>query len=432
MVGPAGDGLACSKHKLTDHKKIRRKDNRARFFTPCDTDAEAPSCLCVDEKPYLEDVFEKNPQIEQIFKKTKTKFRWHQVALAKDFDHFSKIDFSLLLSQVVLFAVLMIAACTFRLTSCYIDNSNDYELHDTTFGDGANLYQLDSIDRCLSETEIGNLIHEFGVASANVLNPTHLTGCGDHGAELERAFDSRAWDVFAREELVVKIHGKLYTIIKTGIGGDMKFLWMIMGNINNYAIRSLGSGPFSVEACHETISNGHIKNWMPIVFTTHFKQSLVNSAQLLQDAIADPSNSRQVVEAATAAYSKLDNFVTTELKLKLTALSRVKFGWDRVDYGQLHEAGTAGMRYLDQLVRMWASMGLLSVMMTLIHNSLVGRVEVRMKTHRVKVPTVGVSATQGEVIKLCSTSLPTLSGAKHYLWMDANERAEALEDADQV
>ena len=90
------------------------------------------------------------------------------------------------------------------------------------------------------------------------------------------------------------------------------------------------------------------------------------------------------------------------------------------------------MRYLDQLVRIWSSMGLLCWMMTLIHNCVVGRVEVRMKTNRVKTPTVGVSSTQGEVINLCKASLETLSGLKHPKWMNACERAEALEEADQV
>lgn len=176
-------------------KKSRRKDNRARFFTPCDTDEDAPSCLVVEEVPYLEDAFQKNPQVEQVFKKTKAKFRWHQVLLASE---------------------LLITACAYRYTGCFIDNSNDYQLHDTTFGDGANLYQLDSIQRCLSETEIANLIHEFGIASANVLNPTHMAGCGDHSADIERAFDSRAWDVLDRKEILVKVSGQVYSIVKTG------------------------------------------------------------------------------------------------------------------------------------------------------------------------------------------------------------------------
>ena len=93
-------------------------------------------------------------------------------------------------------------------TPCFIDNTNDYELHDTTLADGANLYQLDSIQRCLSETEFSDLIHDFGVASANVLNPTHMLGCGDNGAEIDRAFDSRASDVFVRQE-IYKLQDKL-------------------------------------------------------------------------------------------------------------------------------------------------------------------------------------------------------------------------------
>ena len=225
--------------------------------------------------------------------------------------------------------------------------------------------------------------------------------------------------------------GDLYTIVKTGISGDLKFLWTIMGSVMNYKIRSLGSNPFSVETCHEANSNGMFKFWIPIVFTTHFRKSLVQQAKSLRNIINGEASSRQAVEGATAALAKLDNFVTVELKIHLNALTRVPFGWDKAEYGQLHEAGTAGMRVLDQLVRMWASMGLLGYIMTLIHNCLVGRVEVRIKTIKVKVPTVGVSSTQGEVIKLCKTSLSTLSGYKHYLWMTHDERAEVLEECDE-
>ena len=411
VIGPAGSDLACSLKKLEGHKKNRRKHNRARFFQPCDTDPEAPSCLRVDERPYLEDVFQKNPQVVKVIENTKTKLRWHQVLLAKMLD---------------------IVACVYRTTPCFIDNTNDYELHDTTLADGANLYQLDSIQRCLSETEFANLIHEFGVASANVLNPTHITGCGDNGAAIDRAFDSKAWDVFARQKIEITIAGQLYTIIKTGISGDLKFLWMIMGCLQNYDLRCLGSGPFAVSTCHQVSSNGMMKFWIPIVFTTLFRQSLVNKAQLLRSTIADTTKSRAIIESASAALGKISHFVHTELKLDLSALSRVKFGWDQVDYGQLHEAGTSGMRYLDGIVRLWSAMGLLNWIMTLIHNCVIGRVEVRLKTHRVKTPIVGVSATQGEVIKLCKISLETLSGFKHPKWMIACERAEALEEANQV
>lgn len=143
----------------------------------------------------------------------------------------------------------------------------------------------------------------------------------------------------------------------------------------------------------------------------------MGKARLLESTIADTTKSRVVIESAPAALGKISHFVHTELKLDLSSLSRVKFGWDHVDYGQLHKEGTAEIRYLDQLVRMWASMILLSWMMTLIHNCVVGRVEVRMKTNRVNTPTVGVSSTQGEVINLCKISLETLSGPKHPKWM---------------
>ena len=79
VIGDAGKDLACSVHKLTHHKKCRRKNNRARFFKPCDTGPEAHSCLVVKEKPYLEDFFKSCPTVTQVFKKTKTKVRWHQV-----------------------------------------------------------------------------------------------------------------------------------------------------------------------------------------------------------------------------------------------------------------------------------------------------------------------------------------------------------------
>ena len=121
------------------------------------------------------------------------------------------------MNQVILAMMLGIVACVYNTTRCFLDDTNDYELHDTTLWLTARLctlYQLDNIQRCLSETEFANLIHEFGVASANVLNPTLMTCCGDNDAAIDRAFDSRAWDVFARQK--IKIAGQIYTIIKTG------------------------------------------------------------------------------------------------------------------------------------------------------------------------------------------------------------------------
>ena len=112
--------------------------------------------------------------------------------------------------QMLLSTVLVITACCYRLTTCYIDQSQDNVLHDTAFGDGANLYQLDTIQRCLSETEIGCYIHEFGLPSANCLNPTHILGCGDNGEDIQRSFDSFAWDVFHRQDLKIDIAGNLY------------------------------------------------------------------------------------------------------------------------------------------------------------------------------------------------------------------------------
>ena len=80
VIGPAGADLACSVHKLEGHKKNRRKDNRAKFFKPCKTGPEAPSCLVVEEKAYLQHLFAKNLAVIQVFKKTKIKLHCHQVA----------------------------------------------------------------------------------------------------------------------------------------------------------------------------------------------------------------------------------------------------------------------------------------------------------------------------------------------------------------
>ena len=102
---------------------------------------------------------------------------------------------------MILYRTLGIRACEYKETSCFIDQSDDQVLHDTSFGDGPNLYQLDNIQRCLSEFEIGNFLHEFEVASANNINPTHVSGCGDNAKDINRAFDKRAWEVFGRRVL---------------------------------------------------------------------------------------------------------------------------------------------------------------------------------------------------------------------------------------
>ena len=79
VIGPPGADLTCSLKKLEGHKKSRRKQgnttvhgcsNRVILTLP-----EAPSYLCVDERPYLEDVFKKNsnPQVVKVIENTKDK-----------------------------------------------------------------------------------------------------------------------------------------------------------------------------------------------------------------------------------------------------------------------------------------------------------------------------------------------------------------------
>ena len=54
LVGDdVAEDLVCGQRKLDAIALEERKDNRVRFFTPCETPAEAPSCLVVDEVPYM-------------------------------------------------------------------------------------------------------------------------------------------------------------------------------------------------------------------------------------------------------------------------------------------------------------------------------------------------------------------------------------------
>ena len=113
------------------------------------------------------------------------------------------------------------------LSHC-IDRNADRVFHDTMFADGTNLYQLDHIQRCLSETEFARFIHQMGVMSVNNLNTTHLTGCGDDLEKIRRAFDSNAWKVFNRDTITIEFVGDKYLVLhNTGLCADMKFLWVI-------------------------------------------------------------------------------------------------------------------------------------------------------------------------------------------------------------
>ena len=126
----------------------------------------------------------------------------------------------------------------------------------------------------------------------------------------------------------------MYTIIKTGISGDLKWLWMMMGALMNYNIRSLGSGPFSVETCHEVDSRGMLKNWVPIVYTTGFRKSLVTVCKNLSDVISSAATnneaialkSRVCVEASFTTLEVIRHFTTTELKLIWISWTKYRAG----------------------------------------------------------------------------------------------------------
>ena len=65
----------------------------------------------------------------------------------------------------------------------------------------------------------------------------------------------------------------------------------------------------------------------------------------------------------------------------------------------------------------------------LFGNTASGRGEVRWKYFKVKTPTLGFSAVQGEVKKICIHDLPTIFGYRFVKFMTADERADALADA---
>ena len=75
VIGSAGSDLICTLNKLERHKKNRRKHDRTLFFQSCDADPEATSCLRVNERPYLEDIFQKNSQVVKVIENTKTMLR---------------------------------------------------------------------------------------------------------------------------------------------------------------------------------------------------------------------------------------------------------------------------------------------------------------------------------------------------------------------
>ena len=61
-------------------------------------------------------------------------------------------------------------------------------------------------------------------------------------------------------------------------------------------------------------------------------------------------------------------------------------------------------------------------------NTAYGRGEVRWKYFKVKHPTLGMSAVQGEVKKMCIHDLPNIFGHRFVLFLTCDERAGALVD----
>ena len=65
----------------------------------------------------------------------------------------------------------------------------------------------------------------------------------------------------------------------------------------------------------------------------------------------------------------------------------------------------------------------------LFGNTASGRGEVRWKYFKVKTPTLGFSAVQGEVKKICIHDLPGIFGYRYVKFMTEDERADAVADA---
>ncbi len=237
------------------------------------------------------------------------------------------------------------------------------------------------------------------------------------------AFDATAWTNIKRADITFSIGGDSYTIHRSSMTGDLKFLWEIMACRMDWSKRSLGSGPFTPAQVHARTSDYMLMYSIPKVYTTGFYHSLVESRK-------QAFNTRVEDERAAAVLS-VDAVIENILRLDPDQLTTWGRGWDFTEYGDLHGGGTASWRFWDQLVRAFKAAGRLLDFMTLLENTVVGRAEVRLQTFMVKHATVGINSTQGELCKL-SIHNSNFLGKRHPGWMSDKEKRAATSDSPDV
>ena len=120
----------------------------------------------------------------------------------------------------------------------------------------------------------------------------------------------------------------------------MSYLNGIHGCSGDYAVRSLGSGPFSPAITHDSRSKDDImfKYSIPHVFGTEWKKKLCEMRQQLEQARKDSPGTGDMT--ASSLLGALDLFITEELRLLPENLSLCLTGWNMTDYGPLHAGST--------------------------------------------------------------------------------------------
>lgn len=359
--------LDLSANRLHATKKSRWSENRARHWKPCtrnDLHPDAASCLRMDEVPYLEQLFK---DFSKIYNRGMSMTR-----------------VCMQVNQLDLDETLGIRPCRYRLTTGFVDTAANRTIHCSGMADGANLYQCDKTSRTLSETFGGKLPYELGVASASLLIGQFFAGCSDKPDKLLQAMDKKALLTWSNRLVTFMYEGEPWTLKKVKETGDMAYLNGITACAGDYGLRSLGSGPFSPAIAHECRSSRSIalRYSIPHVFGTSWKRKLVETRQSLMGVRKNTIGSGNV--DSTALLGALDRFIRTELKLIPENLTLCDMGWNELDYGELHAAGTPCNRVLDQEVRLVGSgKGGVAAARLLFGHTATGRGEVRQQYFKV-------------------------------------------------
>ena len=327
--------MDLSANRLYATKKVRWESNRARHWKPCTRSKlhpDAASCLRMEEVPYLEQIFE---EFSTIFNRGMAMTR-----------------VCMQVNQLDLFQTLGIRPCRYRLTTGFVDTGAKRTIHCSGMADGANLYQCDKTSRTLSETFGGKLPYELGVATASFLFGNFFSGCSDKPDKLKKSMDKEAMlRTWSNRSVKFMYGGELWTFEKVKETGDMAYLNGITACAGDYGLRGLGSGPFSPAIVHTCRSARSIalKYQIPHVFGTEWKRKLVSIRQSLLNVRKNAIGSGNI--DSTALLGALDRFIRKDLKLIPENLTLCDMGWNEMDYDELHAAGTAGNRTLDQQVR---------------------------------------------------------------------------------